>query len=203
MKKTMAIGLAVLIGVYILNGCIGQDDSESTVTVRRVQNPENPSQTPENPPQTSQTPDNPTQTPENPENPPQTSQTPENPQTPPENPQNPPQTPPNPGNPPENPGNPPQTPPPWNLEEPTPEEEEDARRIALEDESVQDLINGENYELEVTGCGLFPDGEKRCMLLLELENGEKYTIIVNLSQGTVEEIREGEGIEKGKKESGD
>ncbi|KYK33407.1 MAG: hypothetical protein HXS48_25720 [Theionarchaea archaeon] len=143
MKKTLAIGLVILVSVSALSGCIGQDDDETgtKVTVRRVEIPESED-------------DSGTMTSESP-----------------------PQSPPFPGN----------------LEEPTPEEEEEAKRIALEDERVQDLIQGSDYELEVIGCMVLPNGEKRCMLLLELENGEKYTIIVNMSEGIVEEIMEGEG----------
>ena len=106
-----------------------------------------------------------------------------------------------PQNPPEDlPQDPPQSPPPMGLEEPTPEEEEEAIRIALEDERVQDLIQGSDYELQVMGCRLLPNGEKLCFILLELENGEKYTIIINLSGGIVMDIREGEITEKSKGE---
>ncbi len=87
------------------------------------------------------------------------------------------------------------------IEEPTPEEEEGAIRIALEDERVQDLIQGSGYKLEVMGCSLLPNNEKTCFLLLELENGEKYTIIINLTSGIVMDIREGEMTERSEGES--
>lgn len=77
------------------------------------------------------------------------------------------------------------------LEEPTQEEEEEAKSIALEDERVQSLLLGNTYELKVVGCKLLPNGERQCLLVLELENGETYIIIVNMSQSIVAEIREG------------
>lgn len=156
MKKTLAIGLVILMSISALSGCIGQDEKETKVTVRRVKISESEDDSGED--------DSGTLISENP------------PQSPPQSPQFP------------------------NLEEPTPEEEEEAQRIALEDERVQDLLQGSDYKLEVIGCMTLPSGEKRCTLLLELENGEKYTIIVNMSEGVVEEILEGEG---GQRERGE
>jgi hypothetical protein len=98
------------------------------------------------------------------------------------------------------PGSPPQSPPedtsrgplpPMDLGEPTPEEEEEAKIVALEDERVQTLLQGKTYELKVVGCRLSPDGEPQYLLVLELENGETFIIIVNMSQSIVTEIREG------------
>lgn len=78
-----------------------------------------------------------------------------------------------------------------------PEEEEKAIEIALEDEGVQNLISGSDYELEVMGCMTSPDGGTRCLLSLELENGETYIIIINMDESVVEGIREGEGPQPG------
>ncbi|MBU7016791.1 MAG: hypothetical protein HXS44_04735 [Theionarchaea archaeon] len=151
MRKTLVIGLVIVMAVSILSGCIG-DEPETTVSVRRVE--------------------------------PSNSGDEKNPVTP----QNPPE------------GNP-QNPPPMDLEEPTPEEEEEAVRIVLEDERVQNLIQGSDYKLEVMGCRLLPNNEKTWFLLLELENGEKYTIIINLTSGIVMDIREGKMTERSKGES--
>ena len=70
------------------------------------------------------------------------------------------------------------------------------KTIALEDERVQTLLQGTTYELDVVGCRLSPDGEPQCILVLELENGEKYTIIVNITLSIVIDIREGDFAEQ-------
>ncbi|MBU6996616.1 MAG: hypothetical protein HXS41_06465 [Theionarchaea archaeon] len=151
MRKALIIGLAVMVVLSMLSGCIG-DESETTPSVESVNSGESNEEigttTPQNPPEGS------------PQNPPEGS------------PQNPPL--------------------PMNLEEPTSEEEEEAKRIALEDERVQDLIQGGTYDLEAIGCMLLPSGDRTCLLRLELENGDTYTITINLSSGVVMDVREGE-----------
>ena len=52
--------------------------------------------------------------------------------------------------------------------------QEKVKKIVLEDERVQELING-NYELNIVNFNI---DEKCWVLLLKLENGEKYTIEV-------------------------
>lgn len=193
MRKALTIGLAVILAVSILSGCIG-DEQETPVTVKSVKSSDSQnmggtvaSQTP--PEGTPQTPEG---SPQNPQSPPEGS--------PPEGaPQNPPQSPPE-GGP---PGGSSQNPPPsMNLEEPTPEEEEEAITIALEDERVQDLIEGSDYTLEALGCTVLPSGDKVCLLLLELENGDTYTIMTNLSTGVVMDVREGEMSQENHGKSG-
>ena len=143
MRKALIIGLAVMVVLSMLSGCIG-DESETTPSVESVNSGESNEEigttTPQNPPEGS--------------------------------PQNPPL--------------------PMNLEEPTSEEEEEAKRIALEDERVQDLIQGGTYDLEAIGCMLLPSGDRTCLLRLELENGDTYTITINLSSSVVMDVREGE-----------
>ncbi|MGC1119790.1 MAG: hypothetical protein WBA22_01750 [Candidatus Methanofastidiosia archaeon] len=198
MRKALIIGLTVILAVSILSGCIG-DEQETPVTVKSVKSSDSQSvggtTTSQNPPEG--TPQSP---PEGaPQNPPEGA--PQNPpQSPPEGgPQNPPQTPPG-GS---SPGGGPQNPPPsMNLEEPTPEEEEEAIDVALEDERVQDLVEGSEYTLEAIGCTVLPSGDKVCFLLLELENGDKYTIMTNLSTGVVMDVREGEMGQGNQGESG-
>jgi len=89
------------------------------------------------------------------------------------------------------------TKPPEDLEE----GEEKAKKIVLEDERVQDIIEDSNYELKIVGHKseftiegheLTIEGhEEYYTFSLELENGEKYTIEVNMTKGIVEKIEEG------------
>ena len=90
------------------------------------------------------------------------------------------------------------TKPPGNLEE----GEEKAKKIVLEDERVQDIIENSNYELKILGCKseFTSEGHKEYYtFLLELENGEKYTIEVNMTKGIVEKIEPVEKLEPVKK----
>lgn len=187
MKKPLIIGLVIVVACGALYWCTGEDESEPKITVRRLkmsEEDETGTLAPLGPG------DRKSETTQpgllQPEGEPGTSESSPHPsQVPPQSPQSPLQS-------------PPQSPKgPGNLEEATPEEEEKAKKITLEDERVQGLISGSNYKLKVIGSMISPDGGNRCLLLLELENGEEYTIIVDMDEGAVEEIREGQGPQPG------
>lgn len=173
MKKPLKIGLVVVGACGVLSGCIGQDEG-TTVTIRRIEMSEledtgaTPSVSPESRDDTEAVPP----VLESDESSTADSEPSQK--------------------------APPSTPPSIGGEEITPEEKEKVKRIALEDERVHDLISGNNYELIIVGCRSLPSGETHCMLLLNLENGEAYTIVVNMSEGIVEEIREGDCPGRGK-----
>ncbi len=171
MKKPLIIGLVIVVTCGVLSGCIGQDEGTNegtTVTVRRIEMSE-PEDDTAPPPVSPESKDDTGAVP--PVLEPDESSTADS-----------------------EPSQkaPPSIPPSRGEEEMTPEEKEKAKRIALEDEQVNDLINQKSYELVVLDCRSLPNGETHCMLLLSLENGETYTIVVNMGEGTVEEIREGD-----------